>query len=97
MGCELSEIRCGRDEVAGSRARRGAGRLLPICALMLMLPGLATAERQLYRYQTESGAMVQSDRLPAGAAAGPRHVIVVAVSLLSTHTHPYLHIMPKDN
>ena len=69
MGRELIEGACGDYIKQGGGVHKGTGKRLLICVLMLMLPGLVAAERQLYRYQTESGAMVQSDRLPAGAAA----------------------------
>lgn len=82
MGSELNVGGCSQISIAESRGHRVAGRLLTICALMLILPGVVVAERQLYRYQTESGVMVQSDRLPAGAAARGYSIVSSAGNVL---------------
>lgn len=57
----------------GSGGRRGSrwlsAVLLGYLLQAIVIPESALAQRPLYRYQTESGIVVQGDRLPAGAAA----------------------------
>ena len=87
ISCAGVLIRCPGMTVSlerGSLARsaRTTGWTIGCLVSLLVIAGSATAERFLYRYHTESGAVVQGDRLPAGAAARGYSILNTAGDVL---------------